>query len=124
MINKVTWRKALQNSSYDEKVGIKIARLLTDTALSTFISEIDPGKGVTAHYHMEGNEHYHILQGEGMVEIKNMATQEQSQFQVTSGESFIVPENVLHKLTNTGTIPLILMFSCPERHLDSDRYFS
>lgn len=123
MIDIINWQDILNDCKYDNSVGIKIAKIAGDEIFSTFITEIDVGKGVNPHFHKSGDEHYHIISGQGEVYLKNMQTKEEIRLNVNSGQSFVVPENVLHQLINTGNIPLILMFSCPTSHLETDRYF-
>lgn len=123
MINITKWRYIIDDCAYDPSVGIKIAQLAGDENFSTFISEIGINKSVNPHYHKHGDEHYHIISGSGKIDLKNVVTGEESSSAVSAQESFVVPENVLHKLTNTGNTPLILMFSCPLSHLNADRYF-
>ena len=124
MINIIKWDDAIKNCNYDKSVGIKIAKLTSYDTFSTFVTEIDANKSVNPHYHKKGNEHYHIISGNGEIQLKNVFTGEECSHEVSAGQSFIVPENVLHKLINTSsTSPLVLMFSCPLSHLESDRYF-
>jgi mannose-6-phosphate isomerase-like protein (cupin superfamily) len=124
MIDILNWRDAINNCNYDESVGIRIAKLADGERLSTFITEIDPNKSVNPHYHKFGNEHYHIISGNGEIQLELVSTGEKYSVSVSAGQSFTIPENVLHKLINTSnTLPLLLMFSCPPSHLDSDRYF-
>ncbi len=122
--NIISWNDAINNCKYDKSVGIKIATLIDSDTFSTFITEIDANKSVNPHYHKQGNEHYHIISGNGEIQLKNVLTGEELSHKVSSGQSFVVPENVLHMLINTSnTSPLVLMFSCSPSHLESDRYF-
>lgn len=123
MVTITKWKEIINNCKYDESVGIKIAKIAGNENFSTFITEIDPNKSVNPHYHKNGDEHYHIISGRGEIYLKNMLTKEEHSYIVSACESFVVPENVLHKLTNSGNEPLILMFSCPTSHLESDRHF-
>lgn len=124
IVNKINWQKAMNNCEYDEKVGIRIAKIAGNKEFSTYITAIDYTRSVTPHYHKIGDEHYHILEGEGKVILRNMINNEECTFSAYGGESFVVPANTLHQLINTGENKLILMFSCPENHLNSDRFFS
>ena len=123
MIKITKWEEALNKCSYDSSVGIRIAKLAGNSDFSTFITEISTGKGVNAHYHKFGDEHYHIIKGKGEIFLKSVITGDEKCYPVCANESFTVPENVLHKLTNTGNSSLILMFSCPASHIEYDRYF-
>lgn len=123
MIGIAKWSDVIDNCKYDELVGIKMAKLAGDKNFSTFITAIDPKKSVNPHYHKHGEEHYHIIKGTGEIRLKNITTGDAVSYHVSALESFVVPENFLHQLTNTGTEPLLLMFSCPTSHLDTDRFF-
>ena len=123
MVNIIQWKNVINSCVYDDSVGIKIAKLTGDERFSTFITEIDTKKSVNLHYHKNGEEHYHIISGNGEIYLKNIVTGKEYVYSVSDQESFVVSENMLHKLTNTGKTPLLLMFSCPLSHLESDRYF-
>lgn len=119
----VNWRAELERSKYDHNVGIRIAKLAGNPEFCTYLTVIDPGKAVVAHFHKHGDEHYHIVQGEGEVTLTDIGGHETITTTVCGRSSFVVPPNTLHRLRNSGAEQLILMFSCPESHLDSDRFF-
>jgi mannose-6-phosphate isomerase-like protein (cupin superfamily) len=118
------WNAEVGRCTYDEKVGIRIAKLTGNADFCTYITFIDGGKHVNPHYHKIGDEHYHIISGEGVVKLRNIQTQEEQTLPVKGGESFLVPPNTEHQLINKGKAPLVLMFSCPEAHLSTDRFFA
>ena len=122
-MNIVNWANEISKCKTDDTVGIRIAKLAGEKDFCTFITEINPSKSVNAHYHKNGDEHYHVINGSGEMYLKNVINGEEHSYKVLANESFVVPENTLHQLTNTGSIPLLLMFSCPASHLESDRYF-
>lgn len=123
MLNIINWKSIIDNCKFDSSVGIRIAKIAGNNEFSTFITEIDPAKSVNPHYHEFGDEHYHIIKGNGQIYLKDIKTNEETMADISEGSSFIVGENILHKLINTGTSTLILMFSCPHTHLESDRHF-
>lgn len=123
MINIIEWSNILKNCDYDKKVGIKIAKIAGNNLFSTFITEIDQNKFVNPHYHNNGEEHYHIISGEGEMIFKNILTNKKQSLIIKAQESFVVPDKTLHQLINIGNSPLILMFSCPLSHLTDDRHF-
>ena len=124
MLNIIKWHEAISNGNYDKSVGIKMAKLAESDTFSTFVTEIDVNKSVKPHYHKHGNEHYHIISGIGEIKLKNLQTNQECSYTVSAGQSFIVEENVVHQLLNASTSEtLVLMFSCPKNHLESDRYF-
>ncbi len=124
MIELIDWKTAIDKCEYDEKVGVRIAKLFSDNIFGTFITIIDPGKYVNQHYHKNGEEYYHIISGRGKIKLKYLANNIEETADVCFNQSFLVPENTLHQLINIDkNIPLLLMFSCPLDHLQTDRYF-
>jgi mannose-6-phosphate isomerase-like protein (cupin superfamily) len=124
MVEIINWNTAISSCKYDESVGIRIAKISGNEDFCTFITIIDPNKNVNPHYHKYGDEHYHIIQGNGEIKLKNIITGNEQQYTVSEKESFVIHENIQHQLKNIGDIPLILMFSCPMSHVESDRHFS
>ncbi|WP_082720678.1 cupin domain-containing protein [Burkholderia sp. ABCPW 14] len=122
MVNIVDWRSELERSRYDSIAGIRIAKLAGDARFSTYLTMIDPGKAVSAHYHKNGDEHYHVIRGHGEMTLTDVVSHRTKTTAVSAENSFVVPENTVHVLKNTGTEPLVLMFSCPENHLGQDRF--
>jgi mannose-6-phosphate isomerase-like protein (cupin superfamily) len=116
------WFSILESSPYDDIVGIRIAKLTGDTRFSTYLTVIDPGKSVSPHYHKNGDEHYHIISGRGEITLTDLVGMKTTTVAVDGQTSFTVPENTLHQLKNSGEDPLILMFNCPESHLNEDRF--
>lgn len=123
MIDIKVWDDLVNSCVFDKDVGIRIAKLTRDDKFSTFITVIEPKKCVNPHYHKHGDEHYHIISGLGEIKLKDMATSQESSYKVKGNSSFVVKENIMHQLINTGNEPLVLMFSCPASHLDIDRCF-
>lgn len=68
----------------DVDMGYKVKRL-----------EILPDQAISLQYHVHRSEHWTIVQGEGRVIVDGNI------FKVTKGESFHVPKQALHKITNT-----------------------
>ena len=122
-MNIINWNDEISKCAYDDSVGIRISKLAGTKYFCTFITEIAPNKSVNPHYHKNGDEHYHIVKGTGEMYLKDVLNGQENSYKVSANESFVVPENTLHKLTNIGIEPLLLMFSCPASHLESDRYF-
>lgn len=121
-MNVIDWKFELQHCTYDATVGIKIAKLAGDSRFSTYLTAIDPGKCVNAHYHKIGDEHYHIILGCGEITLIDVFSKIKITRQVATFNSFVVAANMSHQLRNTSSEPLILMFSCPESHLQEDRF--
>lgn len=68
----------------DVDQGYKVKRL-----------EILPDAAISLQYHNHRSEHWTIVQGEGKVIVDGNI------FKVVKGESFYVPKQSLHKITNT-----------------------
>jgi mannose-6-phosphate isomerase-like protein (cupin superfamily) len=118
----VNWFSKLECGAYDEIVGIRITKLTGNTEFSTYLTVIDSGKAVSPHYHKNGDEHYHIIRGRGEIVLTDLVSMKKTIIPVDEKISFTVPENTLHQLKNTGEEPLMLMFSCPQSHLNEDRF--
>ncbi len=118
----IDWEEALDAAHYDVTAGIAIAKLLTQDGISTFITRIDAGKRVNPHYHRHGAEHYHIIEGAGEITLHDIKEGTYETRTVNAYVSFAVLPFVEHTLRNTGTTPLLLMFSCPDNHLTDDRF--
>jgi mannose-6-phosphate isomerase-like protein (cupin superfamily) len=116
------WQSVLARAATDPAVGIRIAKLAGTDAFSTYVAEVAPGKSITPHYHLVGDEHYHIVAGQGEMHLSDLDEGRDSTTPVYAGTSFVVAPRVVHALRNTGNSPLVLMFSCPVNHLGDDRH--
>lgn len=124
MLDIIQWKNLINNCKFDEKVGIRIAKIAGNDEFSTFITVISPNKCVKPHYHNHGDEHYHIISGNGKIILKSIEDNQEKSYLVNGKESFVVPEKTIHQLINIGTDDLILMFSCSMSHLNNDRFFA
>jgi mannose-6-phosphate isomerase-like protein (cupin superfamily) len=116
------WEDEINCGENDKFVGIKIAKLSGDKKFSSYVTVIEPGKFVADHYHKCGMEHYHIIQGTGEIKLIDVATGKKEIIAVKEHSSFSIHENMSHSLKNTGNCDLLLIFSCPESHLNEDRF--
>lgn len=117
--------EVLSNSGVDNIAGIKVNHLTGNDDMSIFGAEIAIGTCVRAHYHNSGIEIYHIVSGEGNMNIgqvmDNGAVSWLEQFSVGKGDSFTIKPKQVHKLKNSGNEKLIALFGCSTTHLSSDR---
>lgn len=90
---------------------------------------------VNPHYHLKGEEPYHILTGTGEMnlgEVKDGQVVWREPREVVEGEEIEVQEGEVHSLRNPGETPLDFTFACPHNHLEDnspehpegDRYFT
>ncbi len=125
-ISVVDWNKELESATFDSKVGLKITTLTEDDERGTYLTSLMPGKSVTAHYHAQGCEDYHILSGTGTIRLlpinSSQHTFELVCKHLNPRNSFKIPANVIHQLVNTGNEPLTFIFNCPLAHLREDRF--
>lgn len=119
----IDWHAALTAGVVDDKVGIRMTKLTQNGSFVTYLTMLEAGCAITAHYHQHGDEHYHLLGGQGCISIRGIDHAQGEEIIVPACHSFQIPQNTWHSLKNTGHTPLILMFSCPPSHLDSDRHF-
>ena len=61
------------------------------------------GDSVTEHYHKVTEEFYYILSGAGLMKIND------EEEQVSPGDTVIILPGMRHKITNNGTVPLVLL---------------
>lgn len=109
----------------DEQSDIKTLKLL-DGTMSFLIAELQAGKKLSAHYHNEGSEIYHILSGKGSMEIGELSDNTviwSNCFKVKSGDVFEVKPRIVHRLSNDSSEALRIIFFAPPSHLDDDRVF-
>lgn len=91
---------------------------------------------VNPHYHLKGEEPYHILGGDNgemnLGRVINGAVVWNEPYTVKAGDKVEVQEGEVHSLRNNGDTPLDFTFACPKNHLqdhseqnpDGDRYLT
>lgn len=110
----------------DEKTGISISRLTNDELFSLYFAAIRPGTKLPAHYHENGVEAYHIVSGEGEIEVGSVAGERVEWLSVTAikaGDCFSIRPGQVHCLVNSGDTLMKVVFSAPPSHLGEDRFF-
>jgi mannose-6-phosphate isomerase-like protein (cupin superfamily) len=122
----VNMTEALRCAQLDSKVGIAIVRLAGNDDFALYAAELAPGKAVTAHYHSTGVEIYFIAEGDGimhtgLVKDKNLV-QWNKPLTVKTGDCFNVEAREVHQLQNTADKRLLVVFGCPNSHLNQDRF--
>ena len=63
--------------------------------------ELLPDSSISLQYHIHRSETWIITQGEGKVIVNSEV------FTVKAGDTFVVPKETIHQITNTGTNKLI-----------------
>lgn len=119
-------RVELQHASVDINANVKIIKLTGNSEISIFAAEILPKTELKPHYHKYGIEIYQILEGSGEMKVGKVnadSVQWDKSFRVEPGDCFTINEKQVHQLINNSNKPLKAVFTCPELHLSSDRYF-
>lgn len=91
---------------------------------------------VNPHYHLNGEEPYHIITGDNgemnLGVVKDGKVEWREPRKVVAGDGIEVQEGEVHSLRNNGEEPMDFAFSCPKEHLidqgenhpEGDRYFT
>ena len=77
-------------------------------------AEVAPGTSTQLHYHLQSEELYHIVAGEGLMQLGK------EQFIVAVGDTVCIPPETHHCITNTGTIPLRILCCCAPAYAHDD----
>jgi mannose-6-phosphate isomerase-like protein (cupin superfamily) len=79
------------------------------------------GQRVGNHYHPVGDETYKVVQGRGRLHYGQVIDGQvvyEEPVEVTVGDVFVIPEGYSHQLQNIGEMELVILFQCPDNHLD------
>jgi mannose-6-phosphate isomerase-like protein (cupin superfamily) len=109
----------------DPHSDIQILKVI-DGETALFAAELKPQKTLKAHYHTEGAEIYHVLEGEGVMEIGVLVDSEikwQNKYLLKAGDVIEVPPKAVHRLSNGSRNALRLVFVTKPSHLADDRFF-
>lgn len=114
------WKAALEKAVNDPSVGIRHASVVGNEAYRIHVAGISDKVG--AHYHSVGDEDYTVVLGEGALYWGPVVDDESPKVPfvqaVKEGDHFVIPEGYAHQLKNTGRGELVILFGCPDAHLD------
>jgi mannose-6-phosphate isomerase-like protein (cupin superfamily) len=77
-------------------------------------AEVAPGASTQLHYHTRSEELYHIVAGQGLMQLGT------EQFSVAVGDTVCIPPETHHCITNTGTTPLRILCCCAPPYAHDD----
>ncbi len=116
--------KVLENAKVDDKVGVKLAKIIEGETFNLYALGIPPKKRVGAHYHSVGNETYEIIQGSGAMmigkEIDDKIDWCEPKY-MNKGDCLNVNANEIHQLINLSDEPLLCIVGCSISHITTDR---
>lgn len=75
---------------------------------------VEPGQHTRLHRHYESEELYHITAGRGRMTLGD------EQFEVTVGDTVLIPPGTWHAIENTGTEPLVILCACSPAYAHTD----
>lgn len=119
-------RAVVKNAPMDKGAGIKVVKITGDEKISVFAAEVAPGTELTPHYHNVGIEIYQVFDGSGIMKVGSVEGKTvfwENVLEVSTGDSFNIPEGKVHQIVNNTEESLIMLFTCPESHLSTDRFF-
>ena len=73
-----------------------------------------PGGETAEHYHPRAEELYYFVAGIGRMRLG------ESESPVAPGDCVVIPPGTPHKLSNTGSAPLVLLCCCAPAYSDDD----
>lgn len=95
------------NTPHGSEIRPLIDRTNSEIELCSLAEEIlPPGKAVRRHHHLQTEEIYYILSGEG-----EMSVGDETQT-VKAGDAIFIPRTNTHALKNTGSEPIKLLLIC------------
>ena len=125
-IAESAWREALAKAVPDPIVGIRHAPIKGDTSYRFHVAAIPTQVG--CHFHAHGNEDYAVVSGSGTLYwgkpvrgSDGYSVQWGKPVDVTTGDSFVIPEGYAHQLRKRGAGDLVILFACPDSHLDDTK---
>lgn len=117
----------LKNAPVDTSANIRIVKLTGSEELSVYVAEIAAHTELNPHYHTDGIEAYQIYSGDGVMKTGTLSDGNviwNEPIAVSVGDFFSIEEWTVHQLCNESSLPLIAIFTCPENHVSSDRFFT
>lgn len=124
-MNVININNCFNSLQQDEQSDIQTLRIV-DGEPSFILAALKPKRKLGAHYHTKGQEIYHVLEGQGNMEIGILAdgqVQWAESCVLNAGDVFTVLPNMVHRLSNTGETTLKLVFLTSPTHLNEDRFF-
>jgi len=73
-----------------------------------------PGRATLEHYHLESEEIYYILQGQGQIRI------EEEVREIKPGDGIVILPGKSHKVWNIGKENLVFLCCCSPAYTDED----
>ena len=94
----------------------ELAGIPTGNAANQSLAEatVPPGGATIEHFHRTSEEIYLFTQGVGRMRLGD------EEADVRAGDAIVIPPGVRHKLSNTGSEPLVLLCCCAPAYSHED----
>jgi mannose-6-phosphate isomerase-like protein (cupin superfamily) len=110
-------RAAVINTPHGSEIRPLIDRTTTSIERCSLAEEVlPPGKSVGRHHHLETEEVYYILEGEGRMSVGSEARE------VAAGDAIFIPRGSAHTLENTGQAPMTILLVCGPAYAYEDHH--
>jgi mannose-6-phosphate isomerase-like protein (cupin superfamily) len=108
---------AIINTPHGSEIRPLIDRTTSSIERCSLAEEVLPaGKSVSRHYHLETEEVYYILHGEGRMSVGNEVKE------VAAGDAIFIPRGSTHTLENTGRTPMTILLVCGPAYAYEDHH--
>ena len=108
---------AIINTPHGSEIRPLIDRTTSSVERCSLAEEVLPaGKSVSRHYHLETEEVYYILHGEGRMTVGSEAKD------VSAGDAIFIPRGSTHTLENTGQTPMTILLVCGPAYAYEDHH--
>ncbi len=108
---------AIINTPHGSEIRPLIDRTTASIERCSLAEEVLPaGKSVSRHYHLDTEEVYYILQGEGRMTVGGEVRM------VAAGDAIFIPRGSAHTLENTGHTPMTLLLVCGPAYSYEDHH--
>lgn len=108
---------AIINTPHGSEIRPLIDRTTSSIERCSLAEEVLPaGKSVSRHYHLETEEVYYILHGEGRMTIGSEVKE------VSAGDAIFIPRGSTHTLENTGQTPMTILLVCGPAYAYEDHH--
>lgn len=103
---------------FTTKDGSTIRELMRATNQTLAEATLAPGQETQRHYHLESEELYYLVTGEGEMEVDGERSP------VGPGDAILIPPGAWHQIRATGAGELRFLCCCAPGYQDADTFFS
>ncbi|HKQ53364.1 MAG TPA: cupin domain-containing protein [Pyrinomonadaceae bacterium] len=110
-------RAGVINTPHGSEIRPLIDRTTSSVERCSLAEEVlPPGASVGRHHHVETEEVYYLLEGEGVMTV---GTETRA---VAAGDAVFIPRGHAHTLKNTGQTPMTILLVCGPAYSYDDHH--